>query len=126
MPIILAAVKSIGKTAPARITRKNFLFFGRSKSILCFKQMQKIYCLNISAELFFCTTRTKHIIGNTVIVLLAFGYIRAQVIRRCCYLRLCFLYIRSKYTVVAPVCFYSFFAYCGKFIKFKHAKLAIV
>ena len=74
-PIILGAVKRIGKTAPSRILCKYLLLLGCCQAIFCFKLIQKLDGINVLSELGFCSTHSDLVVGNTVIVLLAVGYL---------------------------------------------------
>ena len=75
VPIIFRSIKGIGKTAPSRILCKYLLLLGCCQAIFCFKLIQKLDGINVLSELGFCSTRSDLVVGNTIIVLLAIGYL---------------------------------------------------
>ena len=85
-PIRSADIKSIGKTAPARVLCKNFLFGRCCQTAFSLKCMQKVDRRHIASELFFRSANTKRIIGNAIIALLSRKLCGCNLIDRCFFL----------------------------------------
>ena len=74
----MAVIKAVGKSAPANITGKDFLFFGCGKAFFILDALQAPYRCNIGGILFAWCPIAQLVVSNTEIMALILGYLRVQ------------------------------------------------